>query len=151
MDMNDQKGFAEVRCFCKSGRGSEENDGDGVLGFVFATMLAKEGAMETSLRIETCGSSEKLAQENRGERDVIWEGTALLFSRYDLKTDSFDLSEHNVHLVHYCVEWFSHSVPTYRRLASLSQIDLHNSNDLKQLLYQSYQNSSVTNKFSRDL
>lgn len=62
MDMNDQKEFAEVRCFCKSGRGREENDGDGVMGFVFATMLAKEGAMETSLRIETCGSSEKLAQ-----------------------------------------------------------------------------------------
>lgn len=63
MDMNDQKGFAEVRCFCKSGRGREENEEDGVLGFVFATMLAKEGAMETSLRIETCGSSENLAQE----------------------------------------------------------------------------------------
>lgn len=63
MDMNDQKGFAEVRCFCKSGRGREENEGSGVLGFVFATMLAKEGAMETSFRIETCGSSEKLAQE----------------------------------------------------------------------------------------
>ena len=56
---------------------------------------------------------------------MIWEGMALPFSRYDLKTDSFDLNEHDVSLVHYCVEWFSHSVPTYRRLASLSQTDLH--------------------------
>lgn len=43
---------------------------------------------------------------------MIWEGTALLFSRYDLKTDLFDLSEHDVSLVQYFVERCSHSVPT---------------------------------------
>lgn len=56
---------------------------------------------------------------------MIWEGTTLLFSRYNLKRDSFDLSKPDVSLVQSCVEWFSHSVPTYRKLASLSQIDLH--------------------------
>lgn len=70
------------------------------------------------LENESSGSSEKLAQEVMVEEAAGWEGTTLIYSllmtsnssiehELDFKTDSFDLSQHDVSLVQFCIELFS--------------------------------------------
>lgn len=82
-----------------------------------ATMLAKESAMGDLMENETCGSSEKLAQEVMVEVRPVGKARLLhsLFmisnssieQEIDLKLDLFDLSQYDISLVQFCVELFS--------------------------------------------
>lgn len=57
--MDDQKRFVEVRYLCKSEQGREGDEGDGAR-FYFRLMLAKEGAIETSLRMRPAEAARSL-------------------------------------------------------------------------------------------
>lgn len=80
-------------------------------------MLAKEGAMQTSLRMRASEAARSLQRKSWWKSAAGWEGTTLIYSllmtsnssiehELDFKTDSFDLSEHDVSLVQFCIELF---------------------------------------------
>lgn len=60
--MDDQKRFVEVRYLCKSEQGREGDEGDG-RWVLFSSDACKRRRDRDLIENETCGSSEKLAQE----------------------------------------------------------------------------------------